>query len=348
MDEGLTDVDIMLMRKLEELRTQVIYTDTAIPKIYAKCIAELTAEGVDHENANTPPSVDDTDDIVLDGEFVVCQDGKSHFLLFDSKDEDRIIGFTSDTCLNILSKSGTWHVDDEATYKKMIMLLRDRLFELGFNVAPVKLVTDFVLATIKAFKSQFGLRIIGSHFNFLQAVRRAIDTIGLKTAYKKQEIQKVLKIWMGLSFVPIDLMSEAIEIANEKKNELYNNLETIFQPVQTEEEQITSNFVAIGRGRGRGRGRPRGSTAQRLTEPIAIEVDQNVNSNDVIVSGRSRGKGRGRVRGRGRGRGCRVGCSTAESNVDISLIKSNLEEFFDYFVKQWFERSIEYEMWNQL
>ncbi|CAF0710050.1 unnamed protein product [Brachionus calyciflorus] len=49
MDEGLTDVDIMLMRKLEELRTQVIYTDTAIPKLYAKCIAELTAEGVDPE-----------------------------------------------------------------------------------------------------------------------------------------------------------------------------------------------------------------------------------------------------------------------------------------------------------
>lgn len=48
-------------------------------------------------------------------------------------------------------------------------------------------------------------------------MRRAIDTLGLKTAYQKQEIQKVLKIWMGLSFVPIDLMSEAIEIAIQKK-----------------------------------------------------------------------------------------------------------------------------------
>ena len=61
---------------------------------------------------------------------------------------------------------------DKVTY--MIMLLRDKLFELSFNVAPVKLVTYFELATINAFRSQFGLRIIGCHFYFFQAVRGAI------------------------------------------------------------------------------------------------------------------------------------------------------------------------------
>ena len=77
---------------------------------------------------------------------------------------------------------------DEATNKKMIMLLREKMFELGYNVAPLKLVTDFELATINTFKSQFGLRIVGCHFHFLQAVRRAIDTLGLKVDYHKQEI----------------------------------------------------------------------------------------------------------------------------------------------------------------
>ncbi|CAF0816561.1 unnamed protein product [Brachionus calyciflorus] len=67
--------------------------------------------GKEQRNSNTPPSVDDISDILLEGEFIVCQDGKSCFLLFDSKDDHRIIGFDSDACLNILSKSSTWHVD---------------------------------------------------------------------------------------------------------------------------------------------------------------------------------------------------------------------------------------------
>jgi hypothetical protein len=47
------------------------------------------------------------------------------------------------------------------------MLLRDKMFELGYNVAQIKLVTYFELATIDAFKSQFGLKVIQFiHFGF--------------------------------------------------------------------------------------------------------------------------------------------------------------------------------------
>ena len=54
------------------------------------------------------------------------------------------------SCVYILLKN-----KDEFTYKKMIMLLRDRLFELGFNVAQIKIETDFELAEISAFRSEF-------------------------------------------------------------------------------------------------------------------------------------------------------------------------------------------------
>ncbi|CAF0763713.1 unnamed protein product [Brachionus calyciflorus] len=203
------------MRKLQDLRDQATYTDTAIPKLYARAISDLVADGADSaylalffpkltsiqktlykfRNANTPPPVDDTDDIVLDGEYVLCQDGKFRFILFDSKDDDRIIGFASDTCLSILSRSTAWHVDGtfksapgcykqvftiHAWFMEQMFACVDRLFELGYSVAPTKLVTDFELATINAFKSQFGLQIIGCHFHFLQAVRRSIDTLGIE------------------------------------------------------------------------------------------------------------------------------------------------------------------------
>ncbi|CAF1003917.1 unnamed protein product, partial [Brachionus calyciflorus] len=94
MDDVLTDIDIKMMRKLQQLREQAMYTDTAIPKLYARAIGELNADGVDSEylalffpkltsiqktlykfrNLNTPAPVDDTDDIVLDGEYILCQD----------------------------------------------------------------------------------------------------------------------------------------------------------------------------------------------------------------------------------------------------------------------------------
>ena len=34
-------------------------------------------------NSSIPPPVEDTDDIVLEGELILCQDGKSRFLLFE-------------------------------------------------------------------------------------------------------------------------------------------------------------------------------------------------------------------------------------------------------------------------
>ena len=124
---------------------------------------------------------------------------------------------------------------------------------------------------------------------------------------------------MALSF-PIDLLSDAIEIAIRKKNELYENLDNLTQPIET--EQTTKNFVIIGRGRGRGRGR-----SQATTGHDDVNDEQSAQSSNIR-----------RGRGRGRGRGGQT--------EDANLLKSNLEEFFDYFVKQWFEGSIDYEMWN--
>ncbi|CAF1020397.1 unnamed protein product [Brachionus calyciflorus] len=215
----------------------------------------------------------------------------------------------------------------------MIIWLKDRLFELGYRVSPTQLTTDFELASINAFSNQFGLRVKGCHFHFLQAIRRAIDTHGLKNEYNKQNVQKVLKMWIALSFVPIDRMSDALEICLRKKEELFESLD---EHIVQQAIPNGNNFLRVGRGRGRGRGRPRGSRAQRISAPI---------DNPILINTESQG-GRSRRGCRGVNRRARGRTDQVLIQKDSALIKAKLDRFFDYFVNQWFEGTIEYEKWN--
>ncbi|CAF0940153.1 unnamed protein product, partial [Brachionus calyciflorus] len=386
LHDGLTDVDLKIMRKIMLLKEQALYTDTPIPKLYFQERSDLISQNVDciylskffpkletlqktlyrFRNSNMPQRAKNIESIVLDNEFIVCQDGKSRFLLFDTNDTDRIIAIASNECLNILSKSASWHIDGtfkaapegfvqvftihawlmeqmfacvyillrdkkEITYNKMLICLRDRLLELGFTISPTKITTDFELASINAFSRQFGVKLKGCHFHFLQAVRRAIDTNGLKIEYKKQHIQKVFKMWMALSFVPLNQMSEAIEIVIKKKDELYALMD---EPV-TIVQQKQTNILILARGRGTRatRARGRGRENESISRSQANLIEENT----------QRGRGRGRGRGRARGRGVN---NRPEAVDDTTFVKAKLESFFDYFISTWFEGSIEYEMWN--
>ena len=108
-------------------------TQIPLPKLHTQGKADLVADGVDcvylsmpkvfpscdslsrvlyrYRKENMPGPVQTTDDIVLIGEYAVCQDGHSRFLLLDTNDEDRIICYGCDTCLHIMSKSPEWAID---------------------------------------------------------------------------------------------------------------------------------------------------------------------------------------------------------------------------------------------
>ncbi|CAF0823071.1 unnamed protein product [Brachionus calyciflorus] len=213
-------------------REQVTKTDTPIPKLYYQARADLISNDVDPiylsknfpelisiqkslyklRNSKLPPHVNNTEEIILEGEYIVCQDGKNRFLLFDTKDNDRIIAFASDTGLKILSQSDSWHVDGT------------------FKAAPKCYAQVF---TINAW-------------------------------------------FMNQMFVCVYLL-------------LKDN-------------------------------------------PLLINTESQ--------GGRSRRGGRG-VNRRARGRTDQV-----LIQEDSALIKAKLDRFFDYFVNQWFEGTIEYEKWN--
>ncbi|CAF0869379.1 unnamed protein product, partial [Brachionus calyciflorus] len=186
-----------------------------------------------------------TDEINLDNEFGLTEDGQP-FVLFDSKDNDRIIGFCSPIGLEILSKAKRLHSDgtfkctprlyyqtfcihvwfleqmfpclfvllkekSESIYRKMLTLLKEACFERGIVLNPDTLVTDFEIASIKAFRFHFtSIKVLGFYFNYAQSIRRNVDILGLKIPYSSNdEIQFLIKSSIALSVVDVVVMKSS-------------------------------------------------------------------------------------------------------------------------------------------
>ncbi|CAF1019326.1 unnamed protein product, partial [Brachionus calyciflorus] len=78
---------------------------------------------------NLPPLPKERSDIIFEDDYARFTETNCHnrFLLFDTKDNNRIIAFSSDTQLEILSKSKRWHVDGTfkaapALYKQLYQI----------------------------------------------------------------------------------------------------------------------------------------------------------------------------------------------------------------------------------
>jgi hypothetical protein len=76
------------------------------------------------------------------------------------------------------------------------------------------IVGDFEKAIIKAMHNVVpDAEYIGCYFHFVQALWKNIVQIGLKTHYSKnKEVNKWLKLFKSLPFIPLDRMQAAIDI----------------------------------------------------------------------------------------------------------------------------------------
>lgn len=361
--------EVIIKRAAEE--------STQIPKIYSEEMNNLVVDGVDHEEIAAYLNVRQnsillkayrarektgmkkircTKDIDLDNKYGLTSDSKP-FVLFDSKDSDRIIGFCSPIGLEILKKCTQVHIDGtfkstpkiyyqtygihcwlfqqmfpavfvllgektEKVYKKTLSLLKEACLERGIILNPETLVCDFELASINAFKLGLsikvpGIKVLGCQFHYAQAIRRKVDTIGLKIQYStNDDIQFFIKSFIALSMVPLHLVDDAFVIILDNKAKLFDKL----TQQQSNESNNLNNLLIVNSGRG---GRGRGSRG-----------------------GRSRGRvsrGRG-SRGRGRSESASVQNqdSIETSNDSCKLI----ENFVAYFVDTWFEGSLETKLWN--
>lgn len=139
--EKLTEAERKCLAVEEIVIKRAIEEDTPIPKMYADELNNLVAEGLDHEQIAAymnlrqnkilqkayrarekyqPKRARCTKDIDLDNKFGFTTDNKP-FVLFDSKDSDRIIGFCSSYGLEILKKSKQIHID--GTFKSTPKIL---------------------------------------------------------------------------------------------------------------------------------------------------------------------------------------------------------------------------------
>ncbi|CAF0726925.1 unnamed protein product [Brachionus calyciflorus] len=329
---------------IEELIIKrAIDEDTSIPKIYADELNNVVTEGLNHEQVAAFLNINKN--INLDNKFGLTTDNKP-FVLFDSNDQDRILGFCSPVGLEILKRTKQIHIDgtfkstpriyyqtfglhswifsqmfpsvyvllgqkSERIYKKMLFLLKEACFEHGIILNFETLVSDFELASINAFKFHFpNIKVIGCQYHYAQAIRRNVDTNGLKIAYNSNDdIQYFIKSFIALSMVPLENIDDAFGIILERKNELFEKLKT------NETESLNtenSNLLIVGRG---------------------------------SRSSRSRGRGRGRGRERGRGRVQSVEDTPNVIHPQPDLCKL-IENFVAYFVDTWFEGCFDVAMWN--
>ena len=145
----------------------------------------------------------DTDDIDLtDDKYILTNDMK-RYKLFDTLDAQRMICYSSNVGLEILSKSKEWHADgtfksaprkykqvyhihawlnghmylcakiflknkDELSYDRMLQLLKSNALDAGFDLKPDKVTVDFEQAAINSFKNVFNCIVKGkfNHLNF--------------------------------------------------------------------------------------------------------------------------------------------------------------------------------------
>ena len=77
--------------------------------------------------------------------------------------------------------------------------------ELGLELRPDEVLTDFELATIQGIELAFPTtEVKGCFFHFAQALNRKISTLGLQVAYREdQAVSSFVRQTVALAFVPL-------------------------------------------------------------------------------------------------------------------------------------------------
>ena len=93
-------------------------------------------------------------------------------------------------------------------YLKALEFLILKAGQLGFNINPNEILTDFEIAIIQAIQLVFpSTTVKGCYFHFTQAINRKINTMGLRTLYKQDAVMnQFIRKTAALAFIPADLV----------------------------------------------------------------------------------------------------------------------------------------------
>ena len=87
-----------------------------------------------------------------------------------------------------------------------ILVLKAR--QLGFNIKPNEILTDFEIVIIQAIQLVFpSTTVKGCYFYFTQSINRKINTMGLQTLYRQDAgMNQFIRKTAALAFIPADLV----------------------------------------------------------------------------------------------------------------------------------------------
>ena len=163
-----------------------------------------------------PPFPTSRDKVYFEGEWTQTIAGEPFLLAEDGDGDDKIIIFSTDANIRYLSEADKIYVDgtfqtcprlfyqiitvhafinrkqfplvycllpgkSRAIYQQTMEIIEHKAKELGLELHPDEVLTDFELATIKEIELAFPTtEVKGCFFHFAQALNRKISTLGLQ------------------------------------------------------------------------------------------------------------------------------------------------------------------------
>ena len=190
-----------------------------------------------------PPLPQSRSEVHFHGEWARTYNGSQFLIAEQGGDEDKIIIFTTTDNMRYLSEVERIYMDgtfqtcpslfyqiftihafksgkqfplvycllpgkSRSIYLKALELLILKARQLGYNINPNEILTDFEIAIIQAIQLIFpSTTVKGCYFHFTQAINRKINTMGLQTLYKQDAVMnQFIRKTAALAFIPADLV----------------------------------------------------------------------------------------------------------------------------------------------
>ena len=196
-----------------------------------------------HQRSARPTDPTSLSSLVIPEDFKVTNDeDPRQFLIHDSGNgvRQRLVIFATESSLRVLASASTWFMDGnfsmapvifsqiyvirvpfsesaitcvysflpgkgQVVYEELFRAVMTKCENLGFNLNPTIIITDFEMAVMQACRTVFGAQIQnhGCFFHLTQATWRKVTSLGLIEIYKQREDIKLFCGMMdGLAFLP--------------------------------------------------------------------------------------------------------------------------------------------------
>jgi hypothetical protein len=213
---------------------------------------------LEHVGTSIPKCLED---VIVTEKYQKTDKGEQ-FLLFDSKDKDRILMFATRRNLDFPIKSQEWFMDGtfkivpklfyqlftihgningayypliysllpdkrESTYVKIFEHIRKIMEKIEVNL----IMTDFEKAVINACQLLFPKAIKqGCYFHYRQCIYRRIQLVGMKTQYDSDpDFQHKIKLFIALAFVPVEYVTNAFDILLDNEDLCYTDIKPLIE-----------------------------------------------------------------------------------------------------------------------